>query len=188
VLDAAFAATREMPGLPVMTATCETNGHIWGHDKCCVFCGLSLFAEPLVEVGDTIVSKFGNLWICEAWQALNDGTRVYVLRNRPQEAPDAVGTVRSGPLPDWANVVIRDSRRVWERPTPQCQCPSFAKAKGPYPSGFCPECKQWYPGVTREQAIARGDLTPCDRKGENWHCTRELGHVGRCVTANTENR
>lgn len=47
-------------------ATCETNGHIWGHDKCCVFCGVSLFAEPLVEVGDTIVSKFGNLWTCEA--------------------------------------------------------------------------------------------------------------------------
>lgn len=47
---------------------------------------------------------------------------------------------------------------VGERKPEICECASFAKAKGPYPSGICPECNCWYPGVTRAQAIARGDI------------------------------
>lgn len=109
------------------------------------------------EVGDVIVSKFGNRWRVESWQVAN-GERCYVLRNRPQEAPDAKGTVYSGPLPEWAEKLQRDGLWVWQRPTPQCECPAYAKAKGPYPSGFCPDCRKWYPGVTREQAVARGDV------------------------------
>jgi len=33
-----------------------------------------------------------------------------------------------------------------------CSCPKFANAKGPYPSGICPDCGQWYPGISRKQA------------------------------------
>jgi hypothetical protein len=112
-----------------------------------------------VQTGDIVVSKFGNRWRCEAWQSTST-ERLYVLRNRPQEVPDAHGTVYSGPLPEWADRVERDGLRVWQRPTPKCECPSFAKAKGPYPSGFCPDCGRWFPGVTRAQAIARGDISP----------------------------
>lgn len=115
----------------------------------------------VLDVGDVVVSKFGNRWRCESWQRLDSsGVVVYVLRNRPQETPDAKGTVYSGPLPEWASRVERNGLRIWLRPTPQCQCPAYANAKGPYPSGFCPDCRMWYGGVTREQAIARGDIQP----------------------------
>lgn len=30
---------------------------------------------------------------------------------------------------------------------------------------------------------ARRSENMCERTGENWHCTRERGHAGRCVTA-----
>lgn len=113
----------------------------------------------LVEVGDVVVSKFGNRWRCESWTRLSaSGNLAYVLHNTPPECPDAKGTIYSGPLPEWADRVERDGLRVWQRPTPRCQCPSFAKAKGPYPSGFCPDCGKWYPGITRAQAIERGDI------------------------------
>lgn len=41
-----------------------------------------------------------------------------------------------------------------------CQCPSYANAKGPYPSGFCPDCGKWYPGIDRAEAIKRGHIPP----------------------------
>jgi len=104
-------------------------------------------APPPLEVGDVVVSKFGNLWKCEAV----DGS-LYVLRNRPQETPEATGTVRAGPFPAWGNRIQRDGLWLWERPTPRCKCEKYAKAKGPYPSGFCPDCRQWFPGVGPEEA------------------------------------
>ena len=140
-----------------MPVTCDTNGHIYGYASQCVFCGTPR-ELPVLDVGDVVVSKFGNRWRCEAREPLANGEMAYVLRNRLEEAPDAPGTVRSGPLPEWAERVDRDGIRLWQRPTPRCQCESYEKAKGPYPSGFCPECKKWYPGITREQAIARGDI------------------------------
>ncbi len=112
-------------------------------------------AVPVIEIGDVVVSKFGNRWRVEARSHLRSGEWTFVLRNRPEEAPDATGTVVSGMLPEWANEVRRDATIVWKRPTPQCECPYFANANGPYPSGFCPGCGKWYPGVTRAQA-ARG--------------------------------
>jgi hypothetical protein len=51
----------------------------------------------------------------------------------------------------------RDARKRQE-PTPVCQCPAYASAKGPYPSGFCPDCKEWYPGIDRARAIALGHI------------------------------
>jgi len=115
-------------------------------------------SEPVLEVGDVVVSKFGNHWRVEA-VALTNEHPVYVLRNRPQEAPDAPGTVVSGRLPEWADVVWRDGLRLWKRPTPKCECQSFASAKGPYPSGICPDCKKWYPGIDRARAIALGHIS-----------------------------
>jgi hypothetical protein len=115
-------------------------------------------ALPIVEVGDVVVSKFGNRWIVEA-KAVTNPEPVYVLRNRPEECPDANGTVFGGAFPQWADRIERKGVRVWQRPTPKCQCPSYANAKGPYPSGFCPECGQWYPGIDRVTALARGHIT-----------------------------
>lgn len=112
------------------------------------------------EVGDVLTSKFGNRWVVEAHDTLADDTPTYVLRNRLEEAPDAVGTVTSGPLPEWAESARRNGRVIWKRPTPRCECPSYAKAKGPYPSGFCPECKLWYPGIDRAKAIELGHIQP----------------------------
>lgn len=111
---------------------------------------------PEVIVGDIVVSKFGNRW--RVVSAGEPGVDYVVLHNAPPEYPDAPGTTRGGPFPEWAERIERDGLRCWQRPTPQCQCPSYAKAKGPYPSGFCPDCKQWYPGVSREKARARGDI------------------------------
>jgi hypothetical protein len=102
--------------------------------------------EPVIEIGDVVVSKFGNRWRVEAREQLTSGEWAYVLRNKPEEAPDANGTVVSGMLPVWANEVRRNHAIVWMRPTPQCKCPTYANANGPYPSGFCRECGEWYPG------------------------------------------
>lgn len=115
-------------------------------------------AGPVLEVGDVVVSKFGNRWRVDACATTN-AQPVYVLRNRLEEVPDAAGTVTSGPLPQWADRVERDGLRIWQRPTPRCECPSYASAKGPYPSGFCPDCGKWYPGIDRAQAIALGHIT-----------------------------
>lgn len=43
-------------------------------------------------------------------------------------------------------------------PAKICECPAFANAKGPYPSGICPDCDRWYPGMTREEARKRGHV------------------------------
>ena len=107
--------------------------------------------QATAEVGDVVVSKFGNRWSVEAWETLTNGKRAYVLRNKPQETPDASGTVVSGMLPEWAERIERDGLCVWVRPTPKCQCAA------------------WH-------------LTPCDRKGDDWYCIRELGHFGPCST------
>ena len=102
---------------------------------------------PTLVVGDVVVSRFGNRWTCEAVERLADGSQVCVLRNKPPEMPDAPGTVRSGPFPEWAERIVRDGLRFWMRPTPQCQCPAYANAQKGYPSGFCPDCGKWYPGT-----------------------------------------
>lgn len=67
---------------------------------------------PPLEVGDTIVSKFGNIWHIEAWDTRRDGERCFVLRNRPDEVPDAKGTVYSGPLPEWARHALRNGESI----------------------------------------------------------------------------
>lgn len=109
---------------------------------------------PEVQVGDVVVSKFRNRWtvlvaIHEEW---------YELHNVPPESPKAVGTTYRGPFPEWAETVERNGSRVWQRPTPKCECPAYASAKGPYPSGFCPECQMWYPGIDRKRAIELGHI------------------------------
>jgi hypothetical protein len=71
---------------------------------------------PPLEIGDVVVSKFGNRWRVEARETLSNGKFAYVLRNKPEEAPDANGTVVSGMLPEWANEVRRDHAIMWKRP------------------------------------------------------------------------
>lgn len=115
-------------------------------------------SAPVLEVGDVLVSKFGNRWTVVL--AGEPGVDFVVLRNVPPEYPNADGTTRGGPFPEWADRIERNGLRVWQRPTPKCECPSYANAKGPYPSGFCPDCGKWYPGIDRARAIKLGHIPP----------------------------
>lgn len=128
--------------------------------------------EPLPQVGDIVVSKFGNRWKVVATG--DPRVNYVVLHNVPPECPDAVGTMRGGEFPEWAERIERNGLRVWQRPTPKCECPSYTNSKGPYPSGFCPDCGKWYPGIDRATALARGHITG---GGET---KRECSCVGFC--------
>ena len=119
---------------------------------------------PRPIIGDVVVSKFGNRWTVVS--VGEPGVDHVTLRNVPPEYPTADGTTRGGPFPAWADFVERGGERVWTRPMVKCQCPSYAHAKGPYPSGFCPDCKKWYPGIDRARAIALGHIPHDAKKGQ----------------------
>ena len=70
-------------------------------------------SDPRCLVGDVIVSKFRNRWVCESISE----ARSFTLRNKPQEMPAAKGSAYCGPFPEWAERIERDGVRVWQRPT-----------------------------------------------------------------------
>lgn len=88
--------------------------------------------EPRPIIGDVVVSKFGNRWRVVSAGEL--GVDYVTLHNVPPESPNADGTIYGGTFPSWADRIERNGLRVWQRPTPKCECPSFANAKGPYPN------------------------------------------------------
>ena len=41
-----------------------------------------------------------------------------------------------------------------------CQCPGYEKVRGQYPSGFCRDCGNWYPGKCREEPPSINAVEP----------------------------
>lgn len=73
-------------------------------------------AHYMLELGDVIISKFGNRWRVQRWMRRHDGTVSYDLWNVPPEAPDTNGTTRVGSFPEWAAAIERNGVVIWRRP------------------------------------------------------------------------